>query len=65
MPWVKPAKDAVKVVYVYATSMGFRYTCRDEDGKVIYEGPQPYRSRYDARKAVKSSWPEAKVSFEA
>ena len=63
MPWVAPEKEAVKVVYVYMSPMGFRYTCRDEEGKVIYEGPQGYRSRFDARKAVKKRWPEAKVSF--
>lgn len=64
MPWVKPAKKDVAVVYVYPTSMGFRYTCRNQEGKVIYEGSRPFRSRFDARKAVKASWPDAKVTFE-
>lgn len=61
---VRPAKKDVVVVYVYNSSMGFRYTCRDADGKVIWDSPTTFRSRFDARKAITKSWPEAKVTFE-
>lgn len=64
MPLPKPGKKDVAVVYVYMTSMGFRYTCRNEEGMVIWDSPRAFRSRFDARKAVKSSWPDARVSFE-
>jgi hypothetical protein len=65
MPLPRPGKKDVSVVYVYMTSMGFRYTCRNEEGAVIYDSPRAYRSRFDARKVIKSSWPDAKISFEA
>ena len=64
MPKPKPGKKDVAVAYVYISSMGFRYTCRNEDGMVIWDSPAAYRSRFDARKAIKRSWPDAKVSFE-
>ncbi len=65
MPKVKPAKKDVTVVYIYGSPMGFRYTCRNEEGMVIWDSPLAYRSRFDARKAVVKSWPYAKVTFEA
>lgn len=65
MPWERPAKKDVAVVYVYNSPMGFRYTCRNEEGKVIWESSLGYRSRFDARKAATKSWPQAKVTFEA
>ena len=64
MAKAKPGKDEVEIAYVYISSMGFRYTCRNEEGMVIYDSPQTFRSRFDARKAIKRSWPDAKVSFE-
>lgn len=64
MPWVKPKKDAVHTVYVYTGAYGFRYSCRDAEGKVIYEAPRGFRSRFDAREEIKKRWPEAKISME-
>jgi len=64
VPRVKPAKKDVAVVYVYNSPMGFRYTCRNEEGMVIWDSQRTYRSRFDARKAVTKSWPNAKVTFE-
>lgn len=64
MPRVKPAKKDVVQVYIYPSPMGFRYTCRDVEGKVVWDSPMAYRSRFDARKAVTASWPHAKVTFE-
>lgn len=64
MPWTTPEKEAVRTVYVYAGAYGFRYSCRDESGKVIYESPQAFRSRYDAREQIKKRWPDAKISME-
>lgn len=64
MPWVKPEKEDVKSVLIYTGAYGFRYSCRDADGKVVWEAPHPFRSRYDAREAVKKSWPGAKISME-
>lgn len=61
---MRPAKKDVAVVYIYPSSMGFRYTCRDHEGKVIWDSQMAYRSRFDARKAVVKSWPDAKVTFE-
>jgi hypothetical protein len=65
VPQVKPSKAEVAVVYVYNSSMGFRYTCRNEEGKVIWDSMTTYRSRFDARKAITKAWPDAKVTFEA
>ena len=64
MPKPRPDKKDVAVVYVYNSPMGFRYTCRDEEGMVIWDSMTTYRSRFDARKAVTKSWPNAKVTFE-
>lgn len=64
MPRVKPAKKDVVVVYIYPGSGGFRYTCRDAEGMVVWDSQMAYRSRFDARKAVTKSWPHAKVTFE-
>lgn len=65
MPWVKPKKEDVTSALVYSGAYGFRYSLRDADGKVIYEAPHPYRSRYDAREEIKKRWPQAKISMEA
>ena len=65
MPWLRPKKNEVKSVLVYTGAYGFRYSCRDADGKVIWESPHAFRSRYHAREAIKKSWPEATISMEA
>jgi hypothetical protein len=65
MPKVKPAKKDVAVVYIYGAPDGFRYTCRNAEGMVVWDSTRPYRSRFDARKVVKKSWPDARVTFEA
>lgn len=59
-----PEKDAVAIAYVYPGFLGFRFTCRDHEGKVIYDSPNGYKSRYQARDEIKRLWPQAKVSFE-
>lgn len=61
---MKPKKGDVKSVLIYSGAYGFRYSCRDADGKVIYEAPHAFRSRYDAREQIKQRWPEAKISME-
>lgn len=60
----KPAKKDVKEVYIYGSSMGFRYTCRNEEGVVVWDSTMAWRSRFDARKAATASWPHAKITFE-
>lgn len=67
MPWVKPKKEDVESALVYTGAYGFRYSLRDADGKVIWEAPHPFRSRYDAIKELKTRWalPITKISTEA
>ena len=67
MPWVKPKKEDVESALVYTGAYGFRYSLRDADGKVIWEAPHPFRSRYDAINELKSRWalPINKISTEA
>lgn len=64
MPWVLPKKDEVAAALIYSGAYGFRYSLRDADGKVLYEAPRAFRSRYDAREEVKRRWPQAKISME-
>lgn len=56
MPWVKPKKEDVSTAHVYTGAYGFRYSLRDADGKVIWEAPHPFRSRFDAIKELKERW---------
>ena len=65
MAWVKPEKEAVESALIYSGAYGFRYSLRDADGKVIYEAPHPFRSRYHAREEIKKRWPQARISMEA
>lgn len=56
MPWVKPKKEDVAKAHVYTGAYGFRYTLRDADGKVIWEAPHAFRSRFDAIEEIKKRW---------
>ena len=56
MPWVRPKKEEVAKAHVYTGAYGFRYSLRDDDGKVIWEAPHPFRSRFDAIKEIKTQW---------
>lgn len=62
---MKPKKEDVASVLIYTGAYGFRFSCRDADGKVIYEAPHAFRSRFHAREEVKKRWPQAKISMEA
>lgn len=48
---------------IYSTTLGFRYLCRSHNGVNIYESPQRFRSRFDAKKEIRRRFPEAKVVF--
>lgn len=56
MPWVKPKKEDVASALVYTGAYGFRYSLRDADGKVLYEAPHAFRSRFDAINEIKKRW---------
>lgn len=56
MPWEKPKKEDVAKAHVYTGAYGFRYSLRDVEGKVIWEAPHGFRSRFDAIKQIKSMW---------
>ncbi len=66
MPWVKPKKEDVDRALVYSGAYGFRYSLRDVDGKVIWEAPHAFRSRFDAIEQIKKSWglPVNRISTE-
>lgn len=64
MPWEKPKKEDVESALVYSGAYGFRYSLRDAEGKVIYEAPHAFRSRFHAREEIKKRWPGAKISME-
>lgn len=56
-------RDVAKAV-VYPAHDGFRYTCRNAEGKVVYDSERAFRSRRDARDEVYNRWPKAKVTFD-
>lgn len=56
MPWVKPKKEDVAKALIYSGAYGFRYSLRNADGKVIWEAPHPFRSRFDAKKEIETRW---------
>jgi len=58
-----PGPTRVAEVIVYSTVMGFRYTCRDKNGQIVFESPLPLRSRWDVRDVAKKRWPKAEVVF--
>jgi hypothetical protein len=64
--WVKPKKEDVASALVYSGAYGFRYSLRDAEGKVIYEAPHAFRSRYHAIEQIKKSYglPINKISTE-
>ena len=66
MPWVKPKKEDVVTAHIYTGAYGFRYSLRDVDGKVIWEAPHPFRSRFHAIDELKTRWglPITKISTE-
>lgn len=49
---------------VYPNAWGFRYTCRNEEGKVVHDSPYVFRSRRDAADQARFYWPQAKVTFD-
>lgn len=60
----KLPKDVTKVD-VYRRRDGFRYTCRNAEGRVVYDSQGlPFRGRRDALAEISRFWPLAKVSFE-
>lgn len=59
----KLPKDVTKVD-VYRRRDGFRYTCRDAEGRVVYDSQGSFRGRRDALAEIGRFWPTAKVSFE-
>lgn len=59
-----PAPEEVSYAYGYLGSGGFRYTLRGKDGRVLYDSPRAYRSRYDIKNEVARLWPGIPVSFE-
>lgn len=59
----KLPKEVTRVV-IYPGFGGFRYTCRDETGKVVYDSPRSFQNRRKAREQVASYWPDAKVTFD-
>ena len=66
MAWVKPKKEDVASAHVYTGAYGFRYSLRDVEGKVIWEAPHPFRSRYHAIEEIKKRFglPVNKISTE-
>ena len=56
MPWVKPQKEDVAKAHVYTGAYGFRYSLRDYTGRVIWEAPHAFRSRFDAIAEIKRRW---------
>lgn len=54
----------VKTANVYLGVGGFRYTCRDSEGKIVHDSPRAFKSRLKAKAEILSYWPEARVSME-
>ena len=61
---MKKAPKDVAVVNVWMGFGGFRYTCRNSDGNVVYDSPYAFRGRRAAAEEVKRRWPNARVTFE-
>lgn len=63
---MKPNKEEVATALVYSGAYGFRYSLRDVEGKVIYEAPHAFRSRFHAIEQIKKSYglPASKISTE-
>ena len=53
---MKPKKEDVASALVYTGAYGFRYSLRDADGKMIYEAPHAFRSRFHAIDEIKKRY---------
>lgn len=55
--------DDVAEVVIFPSQMGFRYTGRNAEGRVIYDSPRWFRSRKPLKEEIARRWPEARVSY--
>ena len=50
-------------VFIYRSQIGFRYNGRNEEGRIIYEKTQDFRSRFDVKREVMKRWPKARITY--
>lgn len=60
----KLPKNVALVQVHQGVYFGFRYTCRDEAGKVVRTAPRDFRSRHQAIAEARRYWPGAKITTE-
>jgi hypothetical protein len=56
--------DVVEI-FVYRSQLGFRYSGRNKEGRIIYEKPRDLRSRFDVQKEARKRWPGVRIVWAA
>jgi hypothetical protein len=48
-------------IFVSRSQIGFRYSGRNQEGRIIYETPRDFRSRFAVQKEARSRWPGVRI----